>query len=145
MLEKSKHESKLADSRKTHSELVKKGFTMIGNLLRRYIATEMQATLNAATYDLWSSKCGIGTWDKMEGCTLAWIVSCYFAAGAEGKPHLEYKLRSMIMMTAGMQASTLILLFTHSYLSTIAITITFTIAIYHPVQFYLRAYRALSS
>jgi hypothetical protein len=105
VLEKSKHESKLADSRKTHSELVKKGFTMIGNLLRKYIAPEMQATLNAATYDLWSSKCGIGTWDKMEGCTLAWIVSCYFAAGSEGKPHLEYKLRNLIMMTAGMQAS----------------------------------------
>ena len=40
-----------------------------------------------------------------EGCTLAWIVGCYFAAGSEGKPHLEYKLRNLIFMTAGMQAS----------------------------------------
>ena len=86
-------------------ERVKKGFIMISNLLRRYIAPEMQATLNAATHNLWSSKCGIGTWDKMEVCTLAWIVSYYFAAGSEGKPHLEYKLRSLIMTTAGMQAS----------------------------------------
>ena len=37
VLEKSKHESKLADSRKTHSELVKKGFTMIeGNPHLKY-------------------------------------------------------------------------------------------------------------
>ena len=104
-LEKNKVESKLAEDRKTHLERVKKGFTTIGNLLRRCIAPEMQATLNAATHNLWSSKCGIGTWDKMEGCTLAWIVSYYFAAGSEGKPHLEYKLRSLIMTTAGMQAS----------------------------------------
>ena len=65
----------------------------------------MQATLNAATYDLWNAKCGDGTWNKMEGGTLAWIVSCYFASGSAGKPHLEYKLRNLIMMTAGMQAS----------------------------------------
>ena len=98
-------ESKLADSRMLHRELVNKGFTAIGNLLRKYISTEMIATLNAATFGLWSSKCGVGTWEKMAGCTLAWIFNCYFAAGAEGKPHLEYKLHSMIMMTANMKAS----------------------------------------
>ena len=105
ILEKSKVEGKLADDRKKHSLGIKEGFTMIGNLLRKYIAPEMQATLNAATYDLWNAKCGEGTWDKMEGGTLAWIVSCYFASGSAGKPHLEYKLRNLIMMTAGMQAS----------------------------------------
>ena len=105
MLEKNKVESKLAEDRKTHSELVKKGFTAIGNLLRRYIAPEMQATLNAGTNGLWNEKCCIATWEKMAGYTLAWIFSCYFATGAEGKPHLEYKLRSMIMMTASMKAS----------------------------------------
>jgi len=76
ILEKSKMEGKLADDRKKHSLGIKEGFTMIGNLLRKYIAPEMQATLNAATYDLWNAKCGEGTWDKMEGGTLAWIVSC---------------------------------------------------------------------
>jgi len=65
ILEKTKVEGKLADDRKIHAELLLKGFTAIGNLLWKYIAPEMQATLNAATHNLWSSKCEIGAWDKM--------------------------------------------------------------------------------
>jgi len=47
----------------------------------------------------------MASWGKMAGCTLAWIFNCYFEAGAEGKPHLEYKLRNIIMMTENMKAS----------------------------------------
>ncbi len=51
----------------------KKSFTLIGTLVRKNISTEMLATLNATTYGVWSTKRGIGTWDKLQGCVWAWV------------------------------------------------------------------------